>query len=62
MEATCKAALVVNVKLNANEAQILKTMVQNGPKNESEDCAKFRETLFNILPSFEELNLILSHQ
>lgn len=62
MEATCKAALVVNVKLNAGEAMILKQMVQNGPKGESEECAKFRETLFNILPSFEELQLVLSHQ
>jgi hypothetical protein len=56
MQITEQAHVIYTFKLNVKEALILKEMVQNSSKeNEPEEVAQFRTTIWNYLPSIENL-------
>jgi hypothetical protein len=56
MESIVKNTMVVKLVLSSTEASMLKSLVQNSHPDESEDVSQFKESLFNSIPEFEELN------
>lgn len=57
MESIVKNTLVVKLVLNASEASVLKSIVQNALcENEPEHIAKVRHDIFHAIPDFEELH------
>jgi hypothetical protein len=56
MQITEQTHVIYTFKLNVKEALILKELVQNSHKpDESEEVSQFRTTIFNYLPSIENL-------
>lgn len=50
MEVKVEKQVVVTLKLTLEEADLLKSMIQNGSTHETNDIRTFREKLFNLLP------------
>ena len=62
MQITEQVHTIYTFKLNVKDALILKEMVQNSYKpNESEEEMQFRTTIWDYLPSIENLEKETNH-